>query len=386
MKNILILESLRGEFVCEEDVCFLKRLNHHLRVENYDYVVYIKLNLNCEIDDIDNAGEDAISCKIIFKNNNNIIYSNKTTNKLKSILINMLKSKKISHLDICGYNINQELQLLGDMLVNNGIDVSYLSDLIVYKEKYFSCEKIQYKNMSIFYLEDLIVNPAYTDATIISFATLEWLLCSGQSMGDYRNILNYYYKLYPSKIYTYDPQMDNWLANNCKAYFGENFDCLKFISPIAYYSHNINEIDYLIDNCLSAMYGSKENKRASKILCVAIWLLKYQTKKENLLKTLYELTEITIENSFIKNYKKLQQENTIENIVALTLSIFIQNDNMKEMKAVVNKIKINNSEFRILLQYIIDIYYTNQPEDVKVKNKLPQKFANLLIKYFLCPN
>lgn len=382
MRNILILESFRGEFVREEDVRFLKRLNQYLRVKNYDCVVYIKLNLDCEIDDIENKGEEAISCKIIVKGNNNIEYCNKATNNLKSTLINLLKSKKISNIDVCGYNINQELQLLGDMLVDNKIDVSYLRDLIVDKEKYFSGKKIHYKNMSIFYLEDLIVNPAYTDATIISFATLEWLLCSGQSMGDYRSILNYYYKLYPSKIYAYDPQMDNWLANNCKAYFGENFDCLKFISPIAYYSHNINEIDYLIDNCLSAMYGSKENKRASKILCVAIWLLKYQTKKENLLKTLYELTGITIENSFIKNYKKLQKENSIENIVALTLSIFIQNDNIKEMKVMVNKIKINNSEFRILLQYIIDIYFTNRYEDVKVEKKLPQKFANLLIKFF----
>lgn len=382
MNNILIFESLRGEFISEEDIRFLKRLSQYLKVGNYDNVIYVKLNLDCEINNLENIDEDAVICKIIAKGNDNTQYCNKTTHSLQSTLINLLKSKKISHIDICGYNINQELQFLGDILVDNKINISYLYDLIVDKEKYLRSKKIYYKNMSIFYLEDLIINPAYTDATIISFATLEWLLCSSQSMSDYRNILNYYYKLYPSKTYAYDPQMDNWLANNCKAYFGENFDCLKFISPIAYYSHNIKEIDCLIDNCLSAMYGSNENKRASKILCVAIWLLKYQTKKENLLKTLYELTDITIENSFIKNYKKLQKEDTLENIVALTLSIFIQNDNIKDMKAMVNRIKINNSEFRILLQYIIDIYFNNQPENIKIENKLPQKFARLLIKYF----
>lgn len=381
--NILIIDAQKGYI--GKNIEYINKLNNYLSVHKFKNVLYTKFiapnNEYCNQFGLQDKNESMLAVK---KVPNSKVFIKKC-HGLTELMIKYLNKNNIKELKLCGVDNQGSLELFYHELLRNKIKVVPLYDLMIQSEQQemptiINTNNIMNNPICGFYIADLFANKVVTSTTIISLAIIEWLSQDDISPQKFLSIIKFYYKLYPSRIKDCKEPLRIWFENGPKNFRqSSDFDCLKYVSPIAYFAKNINDIDNYVNKCLSVMYNSNEAKFASKVYCGAIWLLNNGVYKKELLSKINEIYNLNFSLSIKDILKLLKKDKSPINIVQLIINIFVNSKTMEDVINFVDSLKINNPTIKIIAITFAEVYYKDLLT-ITAKNfrNIPQKFIKLL--------
>ena len=225
----------------------------------------------------------------------------------------------------------------------------------------------------------------FSDDTILSFATIDWLINSNHTGQEMLSIINKFYSKYPDKTPTiYGPTFAAWAKNGCKTYRksysnGGAMRC----SPIAWYASSIEEIDDLIEKGISPTHNTKNGKLGAKIVCHAIYYLKQNITLKQLQSKISQEFNIDLYENIDKYRQKYEYTSDAIETVRPALVSLINSSNYED--AIRNAVSFGGDTDTIttICSAIAEAYYKTIPEDIKqtAKTFLPKEFINLLDKF-----
>lgn len=225
----------------------------------------------------------------------------------------------------------------------------------------------------------------FSDDTILSFATIDWLINSNHTGQEMLSIINKFYSKYPDKTPTiYGPTFAAWAKNGCKTYRksysnGGAMRC----SPIAWYASSIEEVDNLIEKGITPTHNTKSGKLGAKIVCHTIFYLRQGYSLSKLKTIISKQFNLNLDEDINEYRQKYEYtSDSIETVRPALISLL--NSNSYE-DAIRNAVSFGGDTDTIttICSAIAEAYYKIIPEDIKQKAKafLPKEFINLLNKF-----
>lgn len=136
----------------------------------------------------------------------------------------------------------------------------------------------------------------FSDDTILTFATIDWLINTHHSSEEMLNIIKNYYKVFPDKNPTiYGPAFAKWAEEGCLNFrqsYG-NGGAMR-CSPIGWYANSLDEIDDLIQKGISPTHNTDSGRLGAKIVCYSILFLRQGLSKEELKTRIEEIFKIDL--------------------------------------------------------------------------------------------
>lgn len=225
----------------------------------------------------------------------------------------------------------------------------------------------------------------FSDDTILSFATIEWLLKTNHTSEEMLSIIKNYYKEFPDKNPTiYGPAFAKWAEEGC-LFFRQSYGNggAMRCSPIGWYAKTLTEIDDLIFKGISPTHNTDSGRLGAKIVCYTIFYLKNNYALNDVKKIISELFNLDL-NENINDYrnKYTYTSDAIETVRPALISLF--NSNSFE-DAIRNSVSFGGDTDTIttICSAISEVYYKDIPYDIKQKAKeyLPNKFVKLLEQF-----
>ncbi len=136
----------------------------------------------------------------------------------------------------------------------------------------------------------------FSDDTILTSATIDWLLHTNHTRQSMVESIKKYYSNYPDRNPTiYGSLFANWVKNGCVKYCkstgnGGAMRC----SPIAWYASSTEQMDKLIYSAITPTHDTQRGRKGAKIVCYAIWYLRHGLTKEQLIAKLQEQFHIDL--------------------------------------------------------------------------------------------
>ncbi len=225
----------------------------------------------------------------------------------------------------------------------------------------------------------------FSDDTILSFATIDWLIHSNHTSEEMINSIKSFYSQYPDRQPTiYGQGFANWAREGCKEFRqshgnGGAMRC----SPIAWYAHSLKEIDNLIDAGISPTHNTQSGRLGAKIVCYSIWLLKNKANKLCLKEILQKIFSIDL-NIDIDIYRKgySYTDDAVETVRPALVSFL---NSRSYVDAIRNAVSFGGDTDTIttICSSISEAYYKKIPQKIleKAQSYLPQQFKDLLEEF-----
>lgn len=225
----------------------------------------------------------------------------------------------------------------------------------------------------------------FSDDTILSFATIEWLINSNHTSNEMLEIIKNFYSRFPDKNPTiYGPAFANWATEGC-LYFRESYGNggAMRCSPIAWYANSLKEIDELIELGISPTHNTISGKLGAKIVCYTIWKLKNCTNKEETKSFIEKEFNIDLDkniNEYRNEYK--YTSDAVETVRPAIIS-FLNSSSYED--SIRNAVSFGGDTDTIttICSAISEAFYKNIPLSIKEKARsfLPIEFKILLEKF-----
>lgn len=394
MKNILVVDVQKG-YIEEKHKDFLKNLNKYLKGNQFNTMLYTRFVTNRNEDDYKNINMFGLYDKNQRKLAVTKLQQGKVINKkchgLTPAIIKHINEQNVKAIELCGIDNNGSITLIANQLKRNGIEVTPLNELIISgkkqnEKKYFDAGEMLFKSFKGFYVGDICSSQFnnFSDCTIFTFATIEWLLQTKHTPQDFQKILVYYFKLFPNKNNIYSPEFLRWLENGCKTYIlNVSFNAAKISLPIGVYANCLQEVDDLIEKCLCVSSNTLLAKECAKVLCYAVWLLKFGTSKKDLLDKLNNFFDYEFTSDFDQNCNLFCEDPSAINFARLVLSAFVTSVNFEDALQIAQKCKVEKNSVASATCFLAEIYYRNVPANLlkPCRAILPEKFKKLLSEF-----
>ncbi len=225
----------------------------------------------------------------------------------------------------------------------------------------------------------------FSDDTILSFATIEWLLYSNHKSEEMLQIIKEYYKIFPDRNPTiYGPVFAKWAEEGC-LFFREshgNGGAMRS-SPIGWYASSIDEIESLIDKGISPTHNTESGRLGARIVCYTIFYLKNGATLEELKDFIMSKFNIDL-NENVDEYRDryVYTSNAIETIRPAIITL-LNSNNFED--AIRNAVSFGGDTDTIttICSAISEAYYKEIPNNIveKAKTYLPEKFLKLIKEF-----
>lgn len=222
----------------------------------------------------------------------------------------------------------------------------------------------------------------FSDDTILSFATIEWLLKTNHSSEEMLNIIKEYYKIFPDREPTiYGPAFAKWAEEGC-LYFREshcNGGAMR-CSPIAWYAESIDEIEDLIMKGISPTHNTDSGRLGARIVCYTIFYLKNGKTLNEVKELIGKKFNLDLEQNIDKYRDAYTYTDDAVETVRPALISLLNSTNYED--AIRNAVSFGGDTDTIttICSAISEAFYKEIPADIKNKSKsfLPEKFTTLL--------
>ena len=225
----------------------------------------------------------------------------------------------------------------------------------------------------------------FSDDTILSFATIDWLLHTDHKSKDMIDIIKKFYAKYPDKNPTiYGPAFANWVESGCKEFrksYG-NGGAMR-CAPISWFAHDLNEIDNLINLGISPTHDTESGRLGAKIVCYAIWLLRNGVNKVCLKQILEKMFDLDLSVDIDEYRQQYSYTSSAVETVRPALVAFLNSKNYVD--AIRNAVSFGGDTDTIttICSSISEAYYKKIPQKIldKAKSFLPNEFVALLDEF-----
>lgn len=222
----------------------------------------------------------------------------------------------------------------------------------------------------------------FSDDTILSFATIEWLLYSNHTSEEMLDIIKEYYVLFPDKKPTiYGPAFAKWAQDGCtsfRASYG-NGGAMR-CSPIAWYASSLEEIDDLIKKGISPTHNTNTGRLGAQIVCYCIFYLKNGKTLSQTKALLQEKFKLNLDEN-IDDYRNryTYTSDAIETVRPAIISLL---NSTSFEDAIRNAVSFGGDTDTIttICSAISEAYYKQIPLNIieHATKFLPDKFVSLL--------
>ena len=258
---------------------------------------------------------------------------------------------------------------IGDMIAN-----SYTHENELYN--------LKVKNFALF-----TPRTKFSDDTILTFATIDWLLHTNHTSLQMLECVRKFYKIYPDISPTiYGEAFAAWANSGCKGFresYG-NGGAMR-CSPIAWYANSYEEIDKLIENGITPTHNTPSAKFGAKIVCYTIFFLKTNKNKRALKQFLQNTFFITFPESYERYHRNYTYtSDALETIMPALVSFFHGKSFIDCLRNAVS-FGGDTDTITTITASIAEAYYENIPKHMikTCQTYLPQQFKNLLNEFCL---
>lgn len=225
----------------------------------------------------------------------------------------------------------------------------------------------------------------YSDDTILTFATMDWLLNSKHTSQEMIKILKKYYKKYPDKSPTiYGKDYVNWILSDPKEFNRSlsNGGAMRS-SVIGWFANDIEELKELIDKGISPTHNTYEAKLGAEIVALSIFFMKNGRSKEELKNYLDYTYDYYLDQRIELLRNSYEFTNDTKETVRPAIIAFLQSNSFED--ALRNAVSLGGDSDTIanITCSIAEAYYKDIPNSIveKAKSYLPKEFVILLDKF-----
>lgn len=222
----------------------------------------------------------------------------------------------------------------------------------------------------------------YSDDTILTFATIDWLLHSDHSSKEMIETLRRYYTKYPDRNPTiYGKDYVNWILSNSNDFkkSWSNSGAMR-ASVIGWYSKNLDEIKDLVDKGISPTHNTLEAKLGAEVVAICVFMMKNNRSKEELKNYIDYTYDYYLDQKLALLRNHYEFTNDTKETVRPAIIAFLESNSFED--ALRNAISLGGDCDTIanITCSIAEAYYKDIPNFIvdKAKSYLPKEFVELL--------
>lgn len=225
----------------------------------------------------------------------------------------------------------------------------------------------------------------FSDDTILTFATIDWLLHSTHSSKDMIDILRKYYEKFPDRNPTmYGKDYVNWILSNPNEFnkSSTNAGAMR-ASVIGWFAKDINEIKYLVDKAISPTHNTIEAKLGAEVVAIAVFTMKNGRSKDELKNYIDYTYDYYLDQKLALLRNSYEFTNDTKETVRPAIIAFLESSSFED--ALRNAVSLGGDcdTIATITCSIASAYYKNIPDSIKDKaiSYLPNEFVVLLKEF-----
>ena len=240
-------------------------------------------------------------------------------------------------------------------------------------------------NMQIKEFELFTERSNYSDDTILTFATIDWLLHTNHTSKEMIDILKSYYERFPDKSPTiYGKDYVNWILSDSNDFntSSSNGGAMR-ASVIGWYAQDINELKELIDTSISPTHNTFEAKLGAEIVALSVFFMKNGRSKDELKNYLDYTYDYYLDQKLLLLRNSYEFTNDTKETVRPAIIAFLESTSFED--ALRNAVSLGGDSDTIanITCSIAGAYYQDIPNSIleKAKSYLPEEFVELLNEF-----
>ena len=225
----------------------------------------------------------------------------------------------------------------------------------------------------------------YSDDTILTFATMDWLLHTNHTSQEMIDVLKKYYELYPDKTPTiYGKDYVNWILSNSTNFkiSSSNGGAMRS-SVIGWYANSVQEIKELIESAISPTHNTYEAKLGAEIVALSIFFMKNGRSKDELKNYLDYTYDYYLDQKLVLLRNSYEFTNDTKETVRPAIIAFLESSSFED--ALRNAVSLGGDSDTIanIACSIAGAYYKDIPNSIveQAKSYLPEEFVSLLNEF-----
>lgn len=222
----------------------------------------------------------------------------------------------------------------------------------------------------------------YSDDTILTFATIDWLLHTNHSSEEMIDTLKNYYKKFPDREPTiYGKDYVNWILSDCPEFkkSWSNSGAMRS-SVIGWYANSLEEIKDLVDKAISPTHNTLEAKLGAEVVAICVFLMRNNRTKEELKNYLDYTYDYYLDQKLVLLRNSYEYTNDTKETVRPAIIAFLESTSFED--ALRNAVSLGGDCDTIanITCSIAEAYYKNIPNFLvdKARSYLPVEFVELL--------
>lgn len=223
---------------------------------------------------------------------------------------------------------------------------------------------------------------SYSDDTILTFATIDWLLHTNRSSKEMVNILKDYYKRYPDSEPTlYGKDYVNWITSNTNDFNKSlsNSGAMRS-SVIGWFANTLEEIKDLVEKGISPTHNTLEAKLGAEVVAICVFMMKNNRSKEELKNYIDYTYDYYLDQKLALLRNSYEFTNDTKETVRPAIIAFLESTSFED--ALRNAVSLGGDCDTIanITCSIAEAYYKDIPSSIvdKAKSYLPNEFVELL--------
>lgn len=222
----------------------------------------------------------------------------------------------------------------------------------------------------------------YSDDTILTFATIDWLLHTNHSSKEMIKTLREYYSKYPDKTPTiYGKDYVNWILSNSDEFKSSlsNSGAMR-ASAIGWYCNSIEEIKDLVDKAISPTHNTFEARSGAEVVAICVFMMRNNRSKEELKNYIDYTYDYYLDQKLALLRNSYEFTNDTKETVRPAIIAFLESTSFED--ALRNAVSLGGDCDTIanITCSIAEAYYKDIPSSIveKAKSYLPVEFVELL--------
>lgn len=225
----------------------------------------------------------------------------------------------------------------------------------------------------------------FSDDTILTFATIDWLLHTNHTSQEMIDILRKYYEKFPDKTPTmYGKDYVNWILSNSNEFkkSSSNSGAMR-ASVIGWFAKDINEIKDLVDKAISPTHDTLDAKLGAEVVAISVFTMKNNRSKEELKNYIDYTYDYYLDQKLILLRNSYEYTNDTKETVRPAIIAFLESTSFED--ALRNAVSLGGDCDTIanITCSIAGAYYKDIPNSIRDKaiGYLPKEFVELLNEF-----
>ena len=222
----------------------------------------------------------------------------------------------------------------------------------------------------------------YSDDTILTFATIDWLLHTSHTSEEMIETLRSYYQKYPDREPTiYGKDYVNWILSNSNEFkkSWSNSGAMR-ASVIGWYGNSLEEIKDLVDKAISPTHDTLEARLGAEVVAISVFMMKNNRSKEELKNYIDYTYDYYLDQKLVLLRNSYEFTNDTKETVRPAIIAFLESTSFED--ALRNAVSLGGDCDTIanITCSIAEAYYKDIPNSIveKAKSYLPEEFVVLL--------